>query len=222
MQHELIVLPDAAAVSKAAAEHVAKAARDAVAERGVFSMAVSGGRSPWAMFADLAELDMPWESVELYQVDERIAPEGDPLRNLTHLREALGPQLPVQIHPMPVNDDDPQRGARDYAGELPTTIDLIHLGLGPDGHTASLVPGDPILDVTDQLVAVTGGEYQGTHRMSMTYPELARTRQLLWLITGEDKREPLQQLLAGDPSIPAGRVTAPASVILADTAAHPA
>lgn len=219
MQHELIVLPDAAAVSKAAAEHVAAAARDAVAARGAFSLAVSGGRSPWAMFADLADLDMPWESVEIYQVDERIAPEGDPLRNLTHLRESLGPQLPVQIHPMPVEDPDAERAARDYAGELPATIDLIHLGIGPDGHTASLVPGDPILDVTDRLVAVTGGEYQGTHRMSMTYPELAKTRGLLWLITGEDKREPLQQLLAGDPSIPAGRVVAPASVILADAAA---
>lgn len=219
MQHELIVLPDAAAVSKAAAVRVAEAARAAVAERGVFSLAVSGGRSPWAMFADLTELDMPWESVEIYQVDERIAPEGDPLRNLTHLRESLGAQLPVQVHPMPVNADDPQAGARAYAGDLPTTIDLIHLGLGPDGHTASLVPGDPILAVTDQLVAVTGGEYQGTHRMSLTYPELAKTRGLLWLITGEDKREPLRQLLAGDTSIPAGRVTAPASVILADAAA---
>ncbi|MGI9116210.1 MAG: 6-phosphogluconolactonase [Gaiellales bacterium] len=219
MQHELVVLPDAAAVSKAAAERVATAARDAVAARGVFSLAVSGGRSPWAMFADLAELDMPWEAVEIYQVDERIAPEGDPLRNLTHLRESLGPQLPVQIHPMPVEDADPEAGARAYAGDLPTTIDMIHLGLGPDGHTASLVPGDPILDVDDRLIAVTGGEYQGTHRMSMTYPELAKTRGLLWLITGEDKRGPLQQLLAGDPSIPAGRVTAPTSVILADAAA---
>lgn len=219
MEHELVVLPDADAVSRRAAEHVAQAARAAVAERGVFSLAVSGGRSPWAMFADLAGLDVPWESVEIYQVDERVAPEGDPLRNLTHLRESLGPQLPVQVHPMPVEADDLDRAARDYAGELPTTIDMIHLGLGPDGHTASLVPGDPILDVDDRLVAITGGEYQGTHRMSLTYPGLARTRGLLWLITGEDKREPLQQLLAGDRSIPAGRVTAPASLILADAAA---
>ena len=219
MHHELVVLPDAAAVSKAAAERVAAVARDAVAARGAFSLAVSGGRSPWAMFADLADLDVPWDSVEIYQVDERVAPEGDPQRNLTHLRESLGPQLPVQIHPMPVNADDLERAARDYAGELPATIDMIHLGIGPDGHTASLVPGDPILDVDDRLVAITGGEYQGTHRMSLTYPGLARTRQLLWLITGDDKRGPLQQLLAGDPAIPAGRVEAPASLILADAAA---
>ncbi len=216
MQHELIVLPDAAAVSKAAAARVAEAARAAVAERGVFSLAVSGGRSPWAMFGDLADLVVPWESIELYQVDERVAPEGDASRNLTHLRECLGPQLPVQIHPMPVNAADLEAAARQYAGDLPTTIDMIHLGLGPDGHTASLVPNDPILEIDDRLVAVTGGEYQGTHRMSLTYPALTRTRGLLWLITGADKREPLQQLLAGDRSIPAGRVVAPASVILAD------
>ncbi len=216
MQHELIVLPDAAAVSKAAAARVAEAARAAVAERGVFSLAVSGGRSPWAMFADLADLAVPWESIELYQVDERIAPEGDASRNLTHLRECLGPQLPVQIHPMAVNAVDLEAAARQYAGDLPTTIDMIHLGLGPDGHTASLVPNDPILEIDDRLVAVTGGEYQGTYRMSLTYPALTRTRGLLWLITGADKREALQKLLAGDRSIPAGLVVAPASVILAD------
>ena len=112
MQHELIVLPDAAAVAHAAAERVAEEARAAVAARGVFSLAVSGGRSPWAMFADLAELTMPWESVELYQVDERVAPEGDPARNLTHLRESIGPQVPVVIHPMPVNADDLEAAAR--------------------------------------------------------------------------------------------------------------
>lgn len=219
MRHELVVLPDAAAVARAAAERVAAAAGAAVGERGAFSLAVSGGRSPWAMFADLAHLDVPWEAVEIYQVDERVAPAGDPLRNLTHLHDSLGPQLPVQVHPMPVEDADLDRAARDYAGALPSALDLIHLGLGPDGHTASLVPGDPILDVDDRLVAMTGGEYQGTRRMSLTYPALARSRGLLWLVTGEDKREALQLLLAGDPSIPAGRVEAPASTILADVAA---
>jgi 6-phosphogluconolactonase len=219
MRHELVVLPDADAVAHAAAEHVARAAAEAVAARGAFSLAVSGGRSPWAMFADLAHLDVPWESVEIYQVDERVAPAGDPLRNLTHLEEALGPQLPVQVHPMPVEADDLDRAARDYAGELPATIDVIHLGLGSDGHTASLVPGDAILDVDDRLVAITDGAYQGTHRMSLTYPALTRSRGLLWLITGEDKRDALARLLAGDPSIPAGRVVASASTILADVAA---
>ncbi len=216
MQHELIVLPDAAAVSKAAADHVAATAQAAVTARGAFSLAVSGGRSPWAMFGDLAELDMPWESVEIYQVDERVAPDGDPQRNLTHLRASLGPQVPVQVHPMPVTADDLNAATRAYTDDLPTTLDMIHLGIGADGHTASLVPGDGVLEITDQLIAVTTGEYQGTHRMTMTYPQLAKTRGLLWLITGADKREPLQRLLAGDHSIPAGRVEAPHSVIIAD------
>jgi len=219
MRHELVVLDDAAAVARAAAERVAEAARAAVAERGVFSLAVSGGRSPWAMFGDLAVLDVPWESVEIYQVDERVAPDGDERRNLVHLLDSLGPQVPVQVHPMPVTDDDLDAAARHYAGELPVTVDVIHLGLGPDGHTASLVPGDPVLDVDDRLVAVTGGEYQGTLRMTLTYPALARTRQLLWLVTGEDKREPLRRMLDGDHGIPAGRVEAPASLVLADRAA---
>ena len=219
MRHELVVLDDADAVARAAAERVAATARLAVDERGVFSLAVSGGRSPWAMFAELADLGMPWESVELYQVDERVAPAGDPLRNLVHLHESIGPQVPVQVHPMPVEDADLERAARDYAGGLPSTLDLIHLGLGADGHTASLVPGDPILAVDDRLVAVTGGLYQGTLRMSLTYPALARCRGLLWLVTGEDKRDALAKLLAGDPAIPAGRVEAPASLVLADRAA---
>ncbi|MGA0122726.1 MAG: 6-phosphogluconolactonase [Gaiellales bacterium] len=219
MRHELIVLEDAAAVARAAADRVAEAARSAVAERGAFSMAVSGGRSPWAMFGDLAGLDVPWESVEIYQVDERVAPDGDERRNLTHLLDSLGPQVPVQVHPMPVTDEDLEAAARRYAGELPVTIDVIHLGLGPDGHTASLVPGDPVLAVDDRLVAITGGAYQDTLRMTLTYPALARTRLLLWLVTGEDKREMLERVLAGDPAIPAGRVEAPASIVLADRAA---
>jgi 6-phosphogluconolactonase len=215
MHHELIVLPDADAVASAAAERVAEAARDAVAARGVFSLAVSGGRSPWAMFADLGGLEMPWEAVEIYQVDERVAPDGDPLRNLTHLRESLGDR-PARIHPMPVTAADLEAATRDYADALPTLIDMIHLGIGADGHTASLVPGDAVLDALDRRIAMTTDEYQGTQRMTMTYPQLAKTQGLLWLITGADKREPLQQLLAGDPSIPAGRVDAPRSVIIAD------
>lgn len=219
MQHELVVLPDAAAVAHAAAERVAKEARAAVAARGVFSFAVSGGRTPWAMFADLTELQMPWESTSIFQVDERVAPANDPARNLTNLQNSLGPTVPVSIHPMPVNDNDLTAAAARYAGHLPATIDVIHLGLGPDGHTASLVPGDGVLDVVDRTVAVTTTEYQGTHRMTLTYPALTNCRLLLWLVTGADKREPLQQLLAGDHAIPAGRVMAARSVIIADAEA---
>ena len=219
MQHELEVSGDPAAVAARAAGYVAERARAAVSERGRFTFAVSGGHTPWAMFAELANEDMPWADVELFQVDERVAPDGDPDRNLTHLRESIG-NAPARVRPMPVNDPALDKAAAGYATELPARFDLVHLGLGPDGHTASLVPGDPVLDVTDELVAVTQ-PYQGHRRMTLTYPALARADQLLWLITGADKRDPLAKLLAGDGSIPAGRVQAARSLVLADAAAAP-
>jgi 6-phosphogluconolactonase len=217
VQHELRVSPDANAVAATAAEYVAGLCRKAVAANGRFTFAVSGGHTPWAMFAALAEQDVPWADAEIFQVDERVAPDGDPDRNLTHLRESLG-DAPARVHPMPVTDQDLAVAAGAYATVLPHRFDLVHLGLGPDGHTASLVPGDPVLDVTDALVAVTL-PYEGHQRMTLTYPALARADQLLWLITGADKRDPLARLLAGDTSIPAGRVTAARSLVLADAAA---
>jgi 6-phosphogluconolactonase len=217
MRHELQVSADAEAVAKRAALYVAELARTSVAETGRFTFAVSGGRTPWAMFAELAEEDMPWADVELFQVDERVAPDGDPDRNLTHLRESIG-DAPATVHAMPVNDADLPRAAAAYGALLPQRFDLVHLGLGPDGHTASLVPDDPVLKVTDALVALTG-PYQGHPRMTLTYPALARAEQLLWLITGADKREPLAKLLAGDQSIPAGLVVANRSLVMADEAA---
>lgn len=209
--------PDADAVAARAAGYVAGLARKAVAEHGRFTFAVSGGHTPWAMFAELASEDMPWGQTELFQVDERVAPDGDPGRNLTHLHESIR-DAPAIVHPMPVTDSDLDAAARAYADVLPQQFDLVHLGLGPDGHTASLVPGDPVLDVSDVLVALTQ-PYQGHRRMTLTYPALARTDQLLWLITGDDKRGPMARLLAGDTSIPAGRVRAGQSLIMADEAA---
>jgi 6-phosphogluconolactonase len=220
VQHELEVSPDASAVAAKAAGYVAALARKSVAERGRFTFAVSGGHTPWAMFSELAREDMPWADTELFQVDERVAPDGDPDRNLTHLKASIG-AAPARVHPMPVNDADLSAAAAAYATVLPQRFDLVHLGLGPDGHTASLVPGDPVLDVTDALVAVTQ-PYQGHRRMTLTYPALTRADQLMWLITGADKRGPLARLLAGDESIPAGRVQATRSLVLADTTAAPA
>ena len=217
VQHELEVATDVQAVAAQAATYVAALARKAVKQDGRFTFAVSGGRTPWAMFSELASEDMPWADTELFQVDERVAPDGDPDRNLTNLRASIG-QAPARVHPMPVNDPDLDAAAAAYAMVLPQRFDLVHLGLGPDGHTASLVPGDPVLDVTDELVALTQ-PYQGHRRMTLTYPALARADQLLWLITGADKREPLTKLLAGDESIPAGRVVATRSLVLADQAA---
>jgi 6-phosphogluconolactonase len=216
-EHTLITEPDADSLASAAANFVADRARAAVAGHGRFTFAVSGGKTPWAMFAELARHDLPWASVEIYQADERVAPDQDPDRNVTHLRQSLG-NLPVTVLPMPVTASDLDAAAAAYASELPDRFDLVHLGLGPDGHTASLVPGDPVLEVTDRLVAVTR-PYQGHRRMTLTYPALARADEILWLVSGADKHEVLTKLLAGDPSIPAARVQAAKSVVFADSAA---
>ena len=214
---ELEVLPDPDAVARRGAGFVAAQARAAVADHGRFSFAVSGGRTPWAMFAHLADEDMPWAQTAIWQVDERVGPVGDPDRNLTQLRLALPEQGSAEVHPMPVEDEDLDAAAARYAESLPEYFDLIHLGLGPDGHTASLVPGDPVLEVADRDVALTG-IYQGRRRMTLAYPVLNRALQVLWLVTGEDKVGALARLVAGDTSIPAGRVTAKTQVIVADAA----
>ena len=217
MPLEIEILPDAESVARRGAEIVAAAAAEAVADRGRFEFAVSGGRTPWAMFADLAG-KMPWEKVTIYQVDERIAPDGDPDRNLTQLQRALPPGGAADVRAMPVTFHDLEAAATDYADSLPEAFDLVHLGLGPDGHTASLIPGDAVLGVTDRDVALTG-EYQGRRRMTLTYPVLNRAQRILWLVTGEDKVDALARLRAGDDSIPGGRVSADRALVVADAAA---
>ncbi|MEA2302679.1 MAG: 6-phosphogluconolactonase [Solirubrobacteraceae bacterium] len=213
----LEVLPDAEAAAARGAREIARAARDGVADRGSFALAVSGGRAPWRMFELLAGEEVPWEQVDVFQVDERVLPDGDPGRNLVHLLDSLPAPARARVRAMPVTAEDPDAAAAGYAAALPAALDLVHLGLGPDGHTASLVPGDSVLEVADRRVALTGGEYQGCRRMTLTYPELAGARAILWLVTGAEKRDPLRALQAHDPSIPAGRVEAPAdTLILAD------
>ena len=216
-QPQIEILPDAAAVAERGAEYVAERARAAIEDHGRFTFAVSGGHTPWAMFAHLVG-KMPWEKVTIYQVDERVAPDGDPARNLTQLRRNLPPGGAADVRAMPVGAHDLEAGAADYARSLPEAFDLIHLGLGPDGHTASLVPGDPVLDVMDRKVAVTG-EYQGRRRMTLTYPTLNAASQVLWLVTGADKVDALRRLRASDISTPGGRVAAGSALIIADAAA---
>ena len=221
------VLADAEAVARAAATLIAAEARAAVAARGRFVMAVSGGHTPWAMLRDLAGEEVPWAAVHVVQVDERVAPPGDPDRNLTHLRDSLlshAPLPPDHIHAMPVEDPDLPAAAARYAQTLqkiagsPPVLDLAHLGLGPDGHTASLVPGDPVLDIADADVALAG-PYQGRRRMTLTYPILNRSRHILWLVTGAEKVAMLARLRDGDRTIPAGRVLRERATLLADRAA---
>jgi 6-phosphogluconolactonase len=217
MEHELVIVHDATSLATGAASFVEERAGAAVADSGRFTFAVSGGKTPWAMFVQLAREEVPWKAVEIFQVDERVAPDGDPDRNLTHLHQSLG-KAPARVVAMPVEDPDLEEAASAYSELLPARFDLVHLGLGPDGHTASLVPGDPVLEVSDRLVAVTQ-PYQEHRRMTLTYPALARADEILWLISGADKREALAMLLAGDKSIPAGRVQARHSTILADSSA---
>ncbi|MGO4885792.1 MAG: 6-phosphogluconolactonase [Bryobacteraceae bacterium] len=225
MRLELFDDPDA--VARAAAAMIAAGARMAIAARARFSFAVSGGHTPWIMLRALANEEIPWAGVHVFQVDERVAPDGHPDRNLTHLRESLlqhAPLRPEQIHAMPVEAADLEFAATQYATALqeiagsPAVLDLVHLGLGPDGHTASLVPNDPVLDVTGADVAMSG-VYQGRRRMTLTYPALNRARRVLWVVTGSEKTEMLPRLLDGDVSIPAGRVNREQARLLADRAA---
>jgi 6-phosphogluconolactonase len=221
-EHRLEVLEDADAVHRHGAELIADGAREALEERERCALAVSGGTDPWPMFSQLEDHLLDWSRIEIFQVDERVAPAGSDERNLTHLVESLSIGAQGSIRPMPVTDDDLEAAADRYAESLPDALDLAHLGLGPDGHCASLVPSDPVLDVTDRRVAVTAGEYEGVRRMTLTYPELHRVRRLLWVVTGEKKRDALKKLLAKDPSIPAGRVDPGGeSLVLADRAAAP-
>jgi 6-phosphogluconolactonase len=221
------VLPDAEAVARRAAGFIAGEARAAVGARGRFLLALSGGATPRRMLQLLAAEDVPWARVHLFQVDERMVPEDDPERNLRQLREALLEQVPLpagHLHAMPVEGADPEVAATRYAATLqefagrPAVLDLVHLGLGADGHTASLVPSDRVVDALDADVAVTG-PYRGHRRMTLTLPPLDRARGILWVVSGADKLEALAGLLLGDPAIPAGRVAADRATVIADAAA---
>jgi 6-phosphogluconolactonase len=214
------VFPSANEASQRAADLVAAAGREAVTERGSFALGLSGGQTPWRMIGVLGDdTEMPWGETEIFQVDERVAPPGSEERNLTHLIQMLSIGHQSAVRPMPVTSRDLDAAARQYEEQLPERLDLVHLGLGPDGHTASLVPDDPVLEVEDRRVAITAGEYQGHRRMTLTYPELARARKVLWLVLGEKAREALAQLREGDRSIPAGRVENDEMVLVTDEAA---
>lgn len=219
MRHDVRVYESAEELAAAAAVFVAQLSRGHDSMNHPFTFALSGGRSPWQMLAQLSRDEVAWDHTTIYQVDERVVPVDDDLRNLKHIREALR-STPVTVEAMDVDQPDLEEAARQYAEKIPERFALIHLGLGPDGHCASLVPNDPVLQVTDRLVSLSG-PYQGTQRMTLTYPALDRADQLLWLVSGEDKVDALARLLDGDTSIPAGRVDASASLVMADRAALP-
>jgi 6-phosphogluconolactonase len=222
------VLADPDAVARRAAALVAQHARAAASQRGRFTFAVSGGHTPWVMLRELANEEMPWNEVHVVQVDERVAPADSDERNFKHLRETLLRHVPLpeaNLHAMPVEASDLPAATAQYARTLeslagsPPTLDLIHLGLGPDGHTASLVPGDSVLEVADAWVALTTGLYQGRQRMTLTYPVLDHARCVLWLVTGAEKVDALKRLDRHDRTIPAGRVRQDGAIVVADRAA---
>lgn len=215
-------------LARHAAVRLANALGEAVEQRGIATLAVSGGSTPAEMFDELTQLRVPWEHVHLFQVDERVAPDGHEDRNLVQLRAHLVDRVagPLGgVHPMPVSDvhDDAgaARAAGRYAGWLrevagdPPVLDVVHLGLGADGHTASLVPDDPVLDVRDRSVAVSR-TYQGRQRLTLTFPVLERAREVVFLAAGADKAKAVAQLVDGDPTIPAGRLQRNDAVLLLD------
>lgn len=220
------ILDDADAVAKQAARFIAQAAGEAILQRRRFVLALSGGRTPWVMLRLLAREAVSWSDVDIVQVDERVAADDSTDRNFMRLRESLkGSGLrDQQVHAMPVTSDDLREAADAYSATLselagwPPVLDLVHLGLGADGHTASLLPDDPVLEVVDRDVAITG-PYQGHRRMSLTYPAINRARHILWVVTGADKASALARLRAGDRGIPAGRIRRDRVTLLADRAA---
>ena len=220
---EIRVLANAETVAQEAVQTITELAQQRTHLAGKFLFAVSGGSTPWKVLRQLADSDLAWEAIELFQVDERVAPAGDAQRNLTQIKINLLDHSPLaqeQIHPMPVEAADLESAAQDYAQQLrelcgnPPKLDLIHLGLGEDGHTASLLPGDPARK-SQKLVALTN-EYQGLRRMTMTYPIINAAQHRLWIVTGIKKRPMLERLYFGDVSIPAGQVERSNAIILAD------
>ncbi len=226
---ELRVFPNVESLAREAARFMAMEATRAIEARGRCVMALSGGTTPWLMLRALAGQAIQWERLDIVQVDERVAPSGAQARSLTHLRASLGARIgsapAARVHPMPVESDDLAGAAGRYASTLanlagtPAVLDIVHLGLGPDGHTASLVPGDPALCVNDSDVALAG-PYQGTRRMTLTYPIINRARSILWLVSGDSKAKMLPRLIRSDPTIPAGRVEPVRARVFCDRAAR--
>lgn len=215
---------DADAAALAAAEYLAGCARRAISARGRFVLALSGGRSPYPMIKHFGSIDLPWALITLLQVDERVAAAGDGARNWVMIESALAgtnARLEGVLRPMPVESPDLTTAAAQYAATLaevagqPPVIDLVQLGMGDDGHTASLVPGDAVLSDEDRDVALCG-LYRGHERMTMTFPVLNRARERLWLVNGQDKAGMLERLRAADRSIPAGCVSHTDTVVFTD------
>jgi 6-phosphogluconolactonase len=209
------VLPNAAALARRTAEFFVAEAEKAVAQRGVARIAISGGSTPKAAFAALAEQGeewrgrMPWEKLDLWWVDERCVPPDNAESNYRMTREALlnhVPLKPEQIHRMK-GELEPDDAAAQYETELNTSFglhgaeiprfDLVQLGMGPDGHTASLFPHTEALHETKRLVVANYVEKLDMWRVTLTRPVINQARQVFFLISGTDKAMILNEVLQG-------------------------
>ena len=177
------------------------------------ALAVSGGSTGPALLAALAAADLRWPAIGIWQVDERVAPDGDPARNAAQLDG-----IPGEHHLMPVTSGDLPRAAATYAAALPDRFDVVHLGMGPDGHTASWPPGDPVID-SPRPVDLSG-RYQDHVRMTLTPSVVNAALARVVLITGGDKAAAVAGWLqAADRELPIARVAPAGTVIVLDPAA---
>lgn len=224
---EIRTFQSADEVAKEAALFIADRIRENIARKGFFTMAISGGRTPWEMIKALAKENLPWEKVFLFQVDERVAPDAHADRNLTQLFKSIEGSplvLRLNIFHMHVTAEDLDLACEEYAEQIQRItengkLDLVHLGLGTDGHTASLVPDDSVLNISDKNVATTHSSYQGRQRMTLTFPLINQAEKILWVVTGSEKAEMLRRLLNQDPSIPAGRIAQNHAVVFTEESA---
>jgi len=212
---DIHVAPDAPQAATDAAEWVARQLRNAVRLRGAATVAVSGGSTPALMFADLAQMDVEWEAVDLWQVDERVAPDDDPARN-ARLLAAL-PVAKKRLHLMAVTARDQRAAARRYAATLPERFDVVHLGMGDDGHTASWPPADAVIDSAEPVAM--SGLYNGFVRMTLTPLVVNGARHRLVLAPGAAKATPMRRWLLEDRSLPIQRVRRTNTVVVIDDAA---
>lgn len=196
----------------AAADTIAALLESALRHRGAATIAVSGGSTAPDLFSTLATVELPWSRVGVWQVDERVAPDGDPDRNANQLAALAGTH-----HPMPVTEHDLGAAADRYGDSLPARFDVVHLGVGADGHTASWPPGDPVIDV-DAPVALSQ-PYQGRVRMTLTPGPVNAAAARVVLVRGEDKADALGRWLGGADSLPIARVVATGTTVCCDPAA---
>jgi 6-phosphogluconolactonase/glucosamine-6-phosphate isomerase/deaminase len=214
---KFVVAPDGDSAARLTAASIARRLARAVRVRGEASVAFSGGRTPGLMLAALAEHSLPWGQIDVFQVDERVAPDGDPARN-AQLLEVL-PRSVRRVALMPVTAQRLGAAAQRYAALLPERLDVVHLGLGADGHTASWPPGDPVIDAAESVAL--SGVYQGTIRMTLTPHVVNAARARVVLAVGADKADPVQRWLRGDTSVPVSRVHRAGTTVYLDSAAAP-